>query len=494
MPPAPILSETFTAMPTLLYKRLPSRRSHCSPPAIWTRNSSQSTSPINGPITSPAQFTARPASQTEELNRALSTDDSALVDDAVPLEEATRPTPDVSNEATLSTLSSTKPAPTIDVDRCLTIIQVLQDSFFEIQTFNDVTPEELQFIAYERRNYLYPKQVLILLRIVAMSPLPAHECPPIFFTDCVRALVTPYSHPGVTLQFHPNSAIQGQRPGEIVIPDFRLDIRPRRELGFAVWVGECAFTQTRADAEAQLAQAVLNAPQIDTAFLISFNDATPNLPRRDVGHAIFSQPRLPETVFRPTGLGDQPITTLHPVIVNNVTWVSIKAVDVFVFLRGDDGKFSFRIDEGNPLAAHGTLHPVMAMQNVKSLLDIASKRLLCRIADTVETHHNVEHAHSLRHAAETVRFPVDWTLFLEEIQLALYATALTRYTSSYNGENVSKRKESSSLEAGPSNKRPAPPLQPSNPGGSRKKSGRKKKQKGRREANAVPDHQDLQGS
>ncbi|KAG6371018.1 hypothetical protein JVT61DRAFT_10739 [Boletus reticuloceps] len=152
-------------MPTLLYKRLPSRRSHCSPPAICTRNSSQSTSPINGPITSSAQFTARPTSQTEKLNRALNADNSALVNDAIdamPPEEATRPTPDVSNEATLSTLSSTKPAPAIDVDHCLTIIQVLQDSFFEIQTFNDVTPEGFQFIAYERRNHLYPKQVFIV--------------------------------------------------------------------------------------------------------------------------------------------------------------------------------------------------------------------------------------------------------------------------------------------------------------------------------------------
>lgn len=185
-----------------------------------------------------------------------------------------------------------------------------------------------------------------------MFPLPIHECPPVFLTARVVELMAPYSHPTVDLHFRPNSAIQGKRPGESVIPDFRLDLRPRHELGSLVWIGEIAFSQSRSDAEAQLAQAVENAPQIDAAFLVSFDDATPKLPRRDFGHAIFSHPRLPETAFRPVGLGNH-ITRLHPVIINDVTWIKIKAADVSVFLRGDDGDFHFEIDDTNPFAAHG---------------------------------------------------------------------------------------------------------------------------------------------
>lgn len=134
------------------------------------------------------------------------------------------------------------------------------------------------------------------------------------------------------------------------------------------------------------------------------------------------------------------------------------------------------------------------MENVQPLLDSASRRLFRRIASIMETQQNTDHALALRQAAETVEFPIDWSAFLEEIQRALYDTALSRYTTCYNGENIPKRKEPSSPEVvDPSDRRPAPP-QPSNPGGSPKKSGRRNRRRRRKEANTLPNDQVPQAS
>lgn len=80
------------------------------------------------------------------------------------------------------------------------------------------------------------------------------------------------------------------------------------------------------------------------------------------------------------------------------------------------------------------------MGNVTWLLDMASRRLLTTIADTVECYEDNDHTSiHLRDAAETVTFPINWNAFLYHIQHQLFSTALSRYnTGTWLDEQLSK--------------------------------------------------------
>ncbi|KAF8557416.1 hypothetical protein OG21DRAFT_1505365 [Imleria badia] len=127
-------------------------------------NSSQSSS-LTSSMTS-LQLTVD-GTQTEELGKFPSTETFVLVDDAVSSEEARRLTPSPCHDCNqISDVSNAPPSakePTaLDINRCRAIIQALKEPSLELRTFDDVTPEEFDFIALKRSDFIFPKQVPLI--------------------------------------------------------------------------------------------------------------------------------------------------------------------------------------------------------------------------------------------------------------------------------------------------------------------------------------------
>ncbi|KAF8557417.1 hypothetical protein OG21DRAFT_1601686 [Imleria badia] len=286
-----------------------------------------------------------------------------------------------------------------------------------------------------------------------MIPTPIYHHTVSFFADCVKKLLTPYDSGGAQVSHLFNSTIELGH-GKSVVPDIRLNLMPgytTYERAVTTWIGEVDFSQSRAGGR--------EFPTIDAAFMITIHEAEYNLPQ-DPKHVLVSQPLTGADFF--TGPLTKPVTELSPVVVGDVKWAAINAVNLFVFLRGDDGKFNFSIDDENPNAACGVLHPGIDMENVTTLLNTASQRLINLIADMMEDHHDdVARIHLLRNEVATVTFPIDWSGFLWDIQHALFSTALARYNI-WLDRQLSKQ---ISVEPGHSNRR----KQPANSAGSRKK-------------------------
>jgi hypothetical protein len=97
----------------------------------------------------------------------------------------------------------------------------------------------------------------------------------------------------------------------------------------------------------KLAAAVAMSPEIDAAFMISIRESSLRLP--EPNHPLFSLPKLQRTAFTPDTLPHD--IRLTPIVVEGVTWINIKSVNIFVFLRGADGKFNFSME--NALSAQG---------------------------------------------------------------------------------------------------------------------------------------------
>ena len=74
------------------------------------------------------------------------------------------------------------------------------------------------------------------------------------------------------------------------------------------------------------------------------------------------------------------------------------------------------------------------MEKVARLLDIAFPRLIARVGDMMEYHHDNNHAiHFLCNEAETVTFPIDWNTFLLHIQHRLFVTTFSQYKTCCRG-------------------------------------------------------------
>jgi hypothetical protein len=181
-----------------------------------------------------------------------------------------------------------------------------------------------------------------------MTPHPIHEIPIEFLADCCRALLAPYNFPRLTPRFRFNYAIKSANG--TVIPDFRLDLEPGyqvAQLPMPVWIMECGFSQARTAMECQLEKAAAMFSGIDVAVMISIRESGLRLP--GIEHTLFSRPALEYTAFTPAL--PPPPGSLPPIVIQNIVWVNVKAVNVYVFLRGEDGRFDF--SEGNPLSARG---------------------------------------------------------------------------------------------------------------------------------------------
>jgi hypothetical protein len=96
------------------------------------------------------------------------------------------------------------------------------------------------------------------------------------------------------------------------------------------------------------------------------------------------------------------------------------------------------------------------------MLDLASRRLLLRMADVMEQGRDDDsRINSLRTASEDVTFPVEWSHLLERIQASLYHTAWSRYLERLSEEQKSKRAKDLVLEPEESNNLNALSGQPS---------------------------------
>ncbi|KAI9574059.1 hypothetical protein HD554DRAFT_2166914 [Boletus coccyginus] len=428
--------------------------SNCGRTTPSPSDNSSPTSPL-GSKTTCTQSTFDQVQSEEEFDNVHITD---LVDRATLPNETTRRTPDVDagDNILFNTNLSIKQASTVNADHCRAVIQALQVPFFDIQTFRDVTPAEFDLIEsvfseggkhQSFKLYYIPD----LSQIFAMTPRPIHEAPIVFLSECSRALLVPHRLDRITPLFLFNSPIESDNNS--VTPDFRLDLelsyRPL-EFPVPVWIVECGFSQTRIGMERKLAAAVAISPEIDAAFMISIRKSSLKLPESD--HPLFSLPKLQRTAFTPDTLPHD--NKLTPIVVEGVTWIDIKSVNISVFLRGEDGEFNF--SEGNALSARGSLVPLMTMQPVTHMLNLASRRLLVRIADTMQENQDDDDriAH-LRAASETVTFPADWSCLLQKIQASLYYTAWSHYLGCLRRkvEQNAKRKLDLPLEPGPSDKR-----------------------------------------
>lgn len=112
------------------------------------------------------------------------------------------------------------------------------------------------------------------------------------------------------------------------------------------------------------------------------------------------------------------------------------------------------------------------MTAVDAILNQASRRLLTRIADTMETL-DVGPAKiaEVRAACETTTFPTNWPSFLEDVQDALFHTAYSRYhvwrhTKANSGKRKGRNRPSDPRPSG-SNKRATIDQSQARPSGAR---------------------------
>lgn len=179
-----------------------------------------------------------------------------------------------------------------------------------------------------------------------MTPRPIHEVPIKFLADSCHTLLAPYHFPCLTPQICFNDPIESS--SGIVIPDFHITLEPDYQaikFPIPLWIAECSFSQTRAGMQHKLEKAAAMFPQIDTALMVSIREASSGrLPKAD--DPLFSHPELPRTAFAPASLPHA--SALHPIVVENIVWINVRSVTVYVFLRGEDGKFDFT--DGNPLS------------------------------------------------------------------------------------------------------------------------------------------------
>lgn len=184
-----------------------------------------------------------------------------------------------------------------------------------------------------------------------MTPHPIHEIPIEFFADSCRSLLAPHHVPRLPLRFRFNYPIKSA--AGTVVPDFHLDLEPEYKLAqlpIPVWIMECGFSQTREGMKRKLKKATTMNLGIDAAMMISIREGELELP--EAGHPLLSSsPALEYEAFVPA---EWPLPdTLPPVRVENMVWVRIKAVNIYLFLRGEDGAFDFEHEDGKPLSARG---------------------------------------------------------------------------------------------------------------------------------------------
>ncbi|KAG6379554.1 hypothetical protein JVT61DRAFT_10054 [Boletus reticuloceps] len=260
-----------------------------------------------------------------------------------------------------------KSATAFNTNHCSAIIQALQvqDHSTELQTFNNVTPKEFEYISDKRSDWVCFYLLIMTLNCISTTgsttmpdfyillrwlPLPFMNGPSSHSIIAWESL----QHPTTLAIFvFANSQIEGNKKG--VILDLQLDLT--------------AYYET-AEEPVGTRQ---NAPTIDAVFMIN------------ISSSFICYLHIP--------IQDLPLAKLSPIVVGNVTWADIKSIELMVFIRTDNGKFNLKIHSGNPHVACGLLHPNISVEHVTSLLDIAARHLFTTITgtDIMENHHDNDH-------------------------------------------------------------------------------------------------------
>lgn len=155
----------------------------------------------------------------------------------------------------------------------------------------------------------------------------------------------------------PNSEIAGEEDSQNVRLDMRLDLEPRYGTfgnPITIWVGESGYSGSLDEMERKLNQTVQNAPSINAAFMIAIQNSESSFPRQ---HHLLSE--CPLTISAFSGPLIRPVTALTEVKVGDIVWGAIQSVEIFVFIRGNNGEFDFKVRNENPLAARGVSMPAL---------------------------------------------------------------------------------------------------------------------------------------
>ncbi|KAG6369906.1 hypothetical protein JVT61DRAFT_13372 [Boletus reticuloceps] len=403
----------------------------------WATSSSLSQAPLLDPGTPTAPLAS---GQCEVLGDCPISDPATLINRATSPDErllppTARPTLDTcpNDDPNPETHFLTQVVQSVDRDRCLSIVESVQTPFFDKLVFDNVTPEEFNLIstlpAEDRRYRSIAKLVYLpdLHRLVAMAPYAIHEAPILHFSKRVDKMLSRLSlddDNDVAIELHTNLAIDDGAATNLIIPDFRLDLcsrRVARSPSVPFWVGEIGLSSGVPLMRRQLVSAARMAPELDFAFMISIRERARCSPPID--HPLRSRPYLSYAAFE--HLIAVNAAPLPPVVVEDICWAEIKSITFHCFLREDNDQFDFS-GKGS-LCARGTLFPNLEMDPVNAMLDQATRRLLSRIADTMQTLHvDATRIAYVRAACETTRFPVDWPSLLLDMQRALFSTAYSR--------------------------------------------------------------------
>ncbi|KAI9571896.1 hypothetical protein HD554DRAFT_2168669 [Boletus coccyginus] len=319
---------------------------------------------------------------------------------------------------------TTRQKPDVDVDHCRAVIQALQVSFFDIQTFRDITPAEFDLIESvfsKAGKHLFFKLYYIpdLSQIFVMTLHPIHEASIVFLSEGSHAFLVSHHLDCITPLFVFNSPIESDNNS--ITPDFPLNLELSYhplEFPVPVWITECGFNQTQIGMESKLVVAVAISPEINTVFMISIHKSSLELSESD--RPLFSLSKLQYTAFTLDTLPYDNKLTL--IVIEDMTWIDIKSVNIFVFLCEEDGEFNF--SKENTLPAWGSLVPLITMQLVTHMLNLAFKHLLVCIVDTMQENQDDNDRITYLHAKlEIITFPTNWSCLLQKIQASLYYTA-----------------------------------------------------------------------
>ncbi|KAG2744920.1 hypothetical protein P692DRAFT_20877480 [Suillus brevipes Sb2] len=227
-----------------------------------------------------------------------------------------------------------------------------------------------------RLTYDYEKTSLLV-----EMPSAIHEAP----FDCLKLSLgnsitaTSYDNDLIFPMVHMNSSLSVKEKS--VTPDICITVTPAvgpTKIVLVPFVGECACSEDKAHAIGKLKDTIAAHPDTQMAVLGLIREARPysSPVKGSIAWKTLSKPNktLPLADF---------ITKRHlpctPITVAQHVWCHIRTVEVFVWVRGDDGSAINLDNEDN--MAHGTLLLDINMDAVKLML----KRGLGKIRDSLVT-------------------------------------------------------------------------------------------------------------
>ncbi|KAG9311789.1 hypothetical protein JVU11DRAFT_8036 [Chiua virens] len=285
-----------------------------------------------------------------------------------------------------------------------------------------------------------------------MSPSAAHECLLSVLNQAVHSFIHNLNYDRTTfnLSIYFNRAIRPRMCTDFpnaAVPDFQLVIENHSKLTrgppfISKWVGEVCFNTSPADTRTQLCQIIDSQPDIDLAFVVTIEESPDwASPKQKDANAIKlrSMPYLNYDDFIPNNISR---CSLGPVVVENITWISVSHVTFDVYLRRPDNTLDVNREDDH--WARGVLYPMPDMSAVDNLLGRATDRLKNSFATVMENSGGLP-TDVLAVRQSAARLHISWDSTFTSFRTAVLTAAYDRYSDWYaSGLTNHKRKSSSS--------------------------------------------------